>query len=358
MRLVASHCFFSGSNPRNDSYIHAIALNLGDYRMKIRIRAFAALVAVCATGLSLAAQATDYSLWINGIKNDGGKVGDYANWSYWGSSVTANKDAGVHAKSVNWDGKSHVKDQQIVVIRALDCFCTGKNWCYIAAHSAGNLMIGKVLATYGDDKRPIKDASTANDKGICGNADHKPDASTKTQNGWNIYWVNVGGGAAGGSELAGFVDVFGTGDINDDLQMNKARQMYDHNNTADTSFYMFAGAKQFAGKKGGSSKLLRGEDDGAIAYHSAGGVAGDGRHCVSQQGDICKKLSGTNAYSNAGGTDTVLEMGRTANKDGTKKWTNHSVQFRDDKEEYDHSLNNSWSGIMSKVRADMKANAK
>ncbi|HEU4372700.1 MAG TPA: hypothetical protein VFS02_04375, partial [Telluria sp.] len=41
----------------------------------------------------------------------------------------------------------------------LDCFCTGSNWCYIATHSAGDLMMGYALANYGSSARMVKNAA-------------------------------------------------------------------------------------------------------------------------------------------------------------------------------------------------------
>ena len=78
--------------------------------------------------------ATNYSLWING-RSSTAQPGNHADFTYWGPASTA---AGVNKKSVNWDGFSRVSDQNYRVRDALDCYCTGTNWCYIAAHSAGN----------------------------------------------------------------------------------------------------------------------------------------------------------------------------------------------------------------------------
>lgn len=85
-----------------------------------------------------AASATNYTLWING-RTGGGTIGDYASFTYWGPATVA---AGVNKKAVNWDGYNSIASQNYHVRDALDCFCTGSNWCYIAVHSAGDLMIG------------------------------------------------------------------------------------------------------------------------------------------------------------------------------------------------------------------------
>lgn len=94
-------------------------------------------------------------------------------------------DAGKHKKSVNWDGRSHISDQNYLVRNALDCYCTGTNWCYVAAHSAGDLMMGYTLAMYGGSTRTVSNA-TPNASGVCGAA-----AGGVTQTGWS--------GSSGGS---------------------------------------------------------------------------------------------------------------------------------------------------------------
>ena len=121
--------------------------------------AFAALAAMAVAGTALA---TNYSLWVNG-RGGGGVAGNYADFTYWGPSSTA---AGVNKKAVNWDGYSHISDQNYLIRNALDCYCTGSNWCYIAAHSAGDLMMGYTLAMYGGSSRTITNA-TPNSAGVC-----------------------------------------------------------------------------------------------------------------------------------------------------------------------------------------------
>ena len=91
------------------------------------------------------ASAENYTLWING-RTGGGVIGNYNSFTYWGPSSTA---AGVNKKSVNWDGYNSISSQNSKVRDALDCFCTGSNWCYVATHSAGDLMLGYTLANYG-----------------------------------------------------------------------------------------------------------------------------------------------------------------------------------------------------------------
>ncbi len=275
---------------------------------------------LCAT---TASYATNYSLWINGRSNTA-QVGNYNDFSYWGPSTTA---AGVNKKAVNWDGYNKISTQGQVVRNALDCFCTGTNWCYITVHSAGNLMLGYNLSMYGGSSRSIKNAVAASD-GTCSAA-----TGGGTQTGWNIKWVNVAGGAAGGSELADAGSWALTEPLVSDLKTSTARAMYDHNNTRGLTFYMFAGARGTL-----YSGILPGQDDEAIAYHSSGGVSG------SSNGSYCNP---SDWFCSA------LTTGTAANSNGTTKWTNHTVQFRDDSEVYNHYAAGNWAGIISRARLDM-----
>jgi hypothetical protein len=280
-------------------------------------------VLVCMVG---AAYSTNYSLWVNG-RNGNGQAGNHADFTYWGPSSTA---AGVNKISVNWDGFNRVADQNYRIRDALDCYCTGNNWCYVAAHSAGNLQIGYALSLYGGSSRVKKNASP-NGAGVCGNSDGT------SQTGWNIKWVDVAGGAAGGSELANVGSWAVSDPLTSDLKTSTARAMYDHNQTRAKWFNMFAGAKGTL-----YSGILAGQDDEAIAYHSSGGVSGSGSAGFCNPSDwFCNDLT----------------MGTAANEGGSVKWSYHKVMFRDDGESYNHYTNANWGGIVSKVRADMAANA-
>ena len=105
------------------------------------MRLIRTVLALCLFAVAGLASATNYTLWING-RTGGGTIGDYNSFSYWGPSSTA---AGVNKKAVNWDGYNSIASQSGHIRDALDCFCTGNNWCYIATHSAGDLMMVSVL---------------------------------------------------------------------------------------------------------------------------------------------------------------------------------------------------------------------
>lgn len=277
--------------------------------------------------LALAAQATNYTLWING-RTGGGQVGNHADFTYWGPATTA---AGVNKKSVNWDGYNHISSTNGGIRDALDCYCTGNNWCYVAAHSAGNLQIGYALALYGSSTRTKKNAQP-NAAGQCGTLDGS------TQVGWNIKWVDIAAGAAGGSELSDLGYWTTSEPLVQDLKTSTARAMYNHNSTAGKMFYLFAGSKGTL-----YSFVLPGQDDEAVAYHSAGGISGSSGGSYCNPGDwLCNDLT----------------LGSAAAEGGRAKWSNHSVKFRDDGETVNHYTNGNWGGVVGKVRADMEANAK
>ena len=191
------------------------------------LRTFVALCLLAAAGL---ASATNYTLWING-RTGGGAIGNYNSWNYWGPG---SMPAGVNKKSVNWDGRSSIASQSILIRNALDCFCTGNNWCYIATHSAGDLLIGYTLANYGGSGRPRKNA-VANASGVCGDAGG-------FQTGWNIKWVRAAAGSGGGSELADYGAWTTSEPLVQDVRTKTARAMYNHNETRGIWFYMYAGA--------------------------------------------------------------------------------------------------------------------
>lgn len=289
-------------------------------------RIFVTLFVLSLTAASGLASAANYTLWING-RTGGGVVGNYNSFTYWGPGTTA---AGVNKKSVNWDGYNSIASQNGKIRDALDCFCTGTNWCYVATHSAGDLMMGYTLANYGSSSR-LKKNATPNSAGVCGNADGS------AQTGWNIKWVRAASGAGGGSELSDAGSWTTSEPLVKDLKTTTARAMYNHNATANVWFYMYAGAKGTA-----YSGILPGQDDEAVAYHSTGGVSGTAGGSWCNPSDwLCNDLT----------------LGTAANEGGRAKWSFHSVAFRDDNEAYNHYANGNWGGIVGVVRSAVVTNA-
>lgn len=230
--------------------------------------------------------------------------------------------AGINKKAVNWDGRSSIASQSGRVRDALDCFCTGANWCYIAGYSAGELLFGYTLANFGGTVRGVRNARP-NAGGVCG-------GGGATQAGWNIKWVRVAGGAAGGSELADAGSWTTSEPLVQDLRTATARAMYNHNDTRNIWFYRYAGARGTA-----YSFLLPGQDDEVVAYHSSGGVSGSAGGSYCNPGDwFCDDLT----------------LGSGPNGGGRPKWSYHSVVFRDDGEDHDHYGDGNWSGIIGVMR--------
>lgn len=276
---------------------------------------------LCLLLASTVAGATNYTLWING-RSGGGAPGNYSDFRYWGPAGTP---AGINKQAVNWDGRSSIASQSGRVRDALDCFCTGQNWCYIAAYSAGDLLLGYTLANYGGSARAVTNAS-ANANGVCS-------ASGGVQTGWNLKWVRVAAGAAGGSELATAGAWTTSEPLVQDLKTSTARAMYNHNDTRNVWFYRYAGARGTA-----YSFLLPGQDDEVVAYHSSGGVAGNAGRSLCNPGDwLCDDL----------------RLGTAPNQGGSVKWSWHSVVFRDDGERFNHYGDGNWAGIIGVMRAAM-----
>jgi len=299
--------------------------------MNRTMRLLASTCLLLAGAMSSQAGATNYSLWING-RGAGGASGNYSDFSYWGP---LRADIGVNPKAVNWDGYNSIASQNGKVRNALDCFCTGANWCYIATFSAGDPMMGYTLANYGGSTRQVRDAVPAK-AGVCGLSGGAN--GTTAQTGWNIRWVRAAAGAAGGTELSD-VGAWTTGEpLVRDLKTATARAMYNHNDTRGVWFYMYAGARGTA-----YSFLLPGQDDEVVAYHSSGGVAGSAGSAYCNPRDWwCNDLT----------------LGAAVNEGGWPKWNNHYLQYRDDAERFKHYLNNNWDGITSQLRADMDALAR
>ena len=291
-------------------------------RLPVRTVWAMAVALACLAGV---VSATNYSLWING-RNGSGAPGNHLDFSYWGPDTAA---AGVNKRSVNWDGYNRISVQNYRIRDALDCYCTGTNWCYVAAHSAGDLQIGYALAHYGGSKRQIKNG-TPDAAGVCGSTGGR-------QTGWNIKWVGVAAGAAGGSELANLGSWAVSDPLTSDLKTSTARAMYDHNQTRAKWFYMYAGAKGAA-----YSATLPGQDDEVVAYHSSGGVSGSGGASFCNPSDwFCNDLT----------------LGAEVNEGGKPKWSFHSVTVRDDAEALDHFTRGNWGGVVSRLRADMETHA-
>jgi hypothetical protein len=304
--------------------------------------------------------ATNYTLWIHGRTSSGspGSTGlnGYGDFSYWGPASKISVPGQLNV-AVNWDGKSSIANTNVVIRSALDRFCTGDNWCTIASHSAGNLQIGYALAHYGSSDRLVRDAYLTSSGWVF----VTPADGIRYQKGWNIHWVDVAGGAAGGSELSDAARVgsnlswvpglgsfsallsavFGISDIVfingllNDLRPANARNLYDHNQTQGKTFYMYLGART-TGFGGSMLNVFRaGDNDGAVAYHSSGGVSAAKRFC-----------------NNGAQRCEDIRYGIQNAEDGTKKWANHHVQRMDLGQKLDHFQGGNWLGVISGMVED------
>jgi hypothetical protein len=326
-------------------------------RIKTHLKHFAAAALLMAT--TGAALAENHSLWINGMSTTNlNKEGQYNNFTYWGPSPTGT-EAGINPKAVNWNGIGTVGATNKHIREALDKFCTGENFCHVAAHSAGNLQIGYALANYGGSNRVIH---TRNSQGV-----YAPSGGVQT--GWNIRSVKVAGGAAGGSEAAGLLNLstqvsdavlatLFSGEIPSaqtllnmvilgDLAPATARSLYDHNVTAGVQFHMHAGAKYSPATR----LVLLGEDDNLVAYHSSGGVAGSSVRALCNSRDaFCGELTLGSAPNRNSSWPYAVK--------GGEKWNNHTVAFRDDAGTLPHGSGQGpkvWGGIIGIVKAAMAA---
>lgn len=266
-----------------------------------------------------------FTLWVHGrVTSSPPAVGDYDDFSYWGPAEGA---AGPRPRAVNWGGRERISTSNAAVRAALDCFCTGDNWCVVAAHSAGDAQIGYALAMFGDTDRPVTDA-TPDGAGHCGD-------SGARQIGWNVLWVDVAGGAAGGTELADLGHWAVSDPLTADLRTSSIRAAYDHGATHGAWVYHFAGASGGAG-----SAVLPGQDDGVVAYHSAGGLSAPGRFCNPGDAFCSDSLRLDTAPSH---------IGKTA----VPKWDHHATAVRDDDEALDHYTRGAWAGIVAPMRDDV-----
>jgi hypothetical protein len=213
--------------------------------------------AAAAGSLSLAstAGATNYTMYLHGMSLFVGCGDTPSGWCYWGGGG----QPGVNAVPVNYDGTAHISQAAVTVQSALDAYCMGSSWCYVAGHSEGGAMIGYLEAVY-----PGR---------------------------WNIYWVDIAGSAAGGSDLADAADwAIGSGTVSaicgacSDLATGPARGLYNHDalgdyisgyvytdvgggwSTWDTCFFPGGG---WACPVGPTPFQSGGGNDRVVAYHSS-----------------------------------------------------------------------------------------
>jgi hypothetical protein len=244
---------------------------------------------------------TTTTLYIHGRNPDGLPVG----WSYW---IT--QRPGVNAVPVNWVGSATIAQTNATIRNALDTYCTGNNWCYVACHSAGCAQIGYAIALYG---------------------------TTGGVDSWNIYWIAAAGSAEGGSELATLGELIGgTVPLDADLEPSVMRQLYNHDSTNGVTHWMFAGSgySDAYPQYDANGTILPGDDDLAVAYHSSCGVNNTA-------------FTGTSTWCNS--TDLFCTGNSLVLGSHSYLWQDHVIQFLDTAGDYSHFLADSNEGICSRM---------
>ena len=166
--------------------------------------------------------------------------------NYWGTSTSSVSGSKIF---IGYDGTTDPRTYgtaraQTNITTGLTNNCKGTKSCKIVCHSAGCYAIEFWLSNLG---------------------------GTASSKGFNITKVTALAAASGGSELASALNgaTFGfAGNAMDKaLIVSTARAAFNHNNTGGVTIYHVPGYKGMAG----ASAILPGEDDYAVAYHSACG---------------------------------------------------------------------------------------
>lgn len=195
--------------------------------------------------VSLSLQAQTHTIFIHGksSKNHNGigttDVNNY--WAGMSNSVPGSKIF------IGYDGTTDPRTYgssraQTNISTGLTNNCRGSNSCKIVCHSAGCYAIEFWLSNLG---------------------------ATASSRGFNITKVTALAAASGGSELAsalnGITFGFGGNAMDKALIVSTARSSFNHNNTGGVPIFHVPGYKGMFG----ASAILPGEDDYAVAYHSA-----------------------------------------------------------------------------------------
>jgi hypothetical protein len=148
---------------------------------------------------------------------------------------------GVVSIDAQVDQRDNMAQATADMTRTLDTYCTGDDWCYIFTFSNGGATISRALSLA--DKQ------------------------------YNILWVMSAASNEGGSEIGGtgwIGETFGGCTLTGHIGTGDHRSGWNHNDTNGASFYMVGGYKCMAPYL--QCGVLPGEDDGAVAFHSSGGM--------------------------------------------------------------------------------------
>jgi pimeloyl-ACP methyl ester carboxylesterase len=172
----------------------------------------------------------------------------------------------------DYEAKYNTLAQSNVTVRScLSSYCTGSNRCILVGYSNGNHQIQYTQT-------------------------HYPGSLT------NLLYVEAGGSAVGGSELAdaaqpiqnfldwfgGSFEVFYGNGVDATLTVSGARNAYNHDvHNGKTTYHTVGNTDAFDGLWWLTAGILPGDDDGVVAFHSAFGCRNSG-----SQGSGCSKWNG------------------------------------------------------------------
>ncbi len=177
------------------------------------------------------ANATTYRIHVGGMCSTqflGGKGGGtLGNWS---GSTSINAAV---------DQRNSMSTATTQLAGILNQYCTGSNWCYLYTYSNGGAVISRTLSLYSTN--------------------------------WNIGYVLNSASNEGGSEIGGtgwVGEIFGGCTLAGHIGTSDHRSGWNHDDTNGETIYGTGGYDGWWY----SSGFLPGEDDGAVAYHSAGAL--------------------------------------------------------------------------------------
>ncbi len=177
--------------------------------------------------------------------------------SYWGNAASTVSGTKYF---VGYDGTTDPRTYgscraQTNLTTVLTQRCKGADTCKIVCHSAGCYATEYWLSNLG---------------------------GTASSKGFKISGVTALAAASGGSELANALNAITFGFVGNAmdkaLRVSEARSSFNHNNTAGVTVAHVPGYKGLIG----ASAILPGEDDFAVAYHSACGYSQAGGLSVCQ----------------------------------------------------------------------------
>lgn len=123
------------------------------------------------------------------------------------------------------------------LVEVLETYCTGEDWCFLYTYSNGGAVLSRTLSLH--------------------------------EGPFNILFALNSASNEGGSELGGFGwlgETVGGCPLSGYVGPSDHRAGWNHHDTNGVTFYQIGGYDGWWY----SSALLPGEDDGAVAYHSAG----------------------------------------------------------------------------------------